>query len=174
MTRTQRNTTLTLLLLTAAIVGALVERTPSPSSQIPTDQALSGTVLTVADGDTMTLRVDGQKVKVRLQGIDCPERQQAYGQEAGDFIREQVQGEQVEVRKLGVDQYDRVLGEVFLNGENLNKELLREGLAWWYEKHARDRTDYRDLQDEAKREGRGLWSDPDAIPPWEFRWRERE
>ncbi|MCA9437921.1 MAG: thermonuclease family protein [Candidatus Omnitrophica bacterium] len=174
MTQTQRNTTLTLLLLTAAIVGALVERTPSPSSQIPTDQALSGTVLTVADGDTMTLRVDGQKVKVRLQGIDCPERQQAYGQEAGDFIREQVQGEQVEVRKLGVDQYDRVLGEVFLNGENLNKELLREGLAWWYEKHARDRTDYRDLQDEAKREGRGLWSDPDAIPPWEFRWKERE
>ncbi|MCA9426456.1 MAG: thermonuclease family protein [Candidatus Omnitrophica bacterium] len=174
MTRTQRNTTLTLLLLTAAIVGALVERTPSPSSQIPTDQALSGTVLTVADGDTMTLRVDGQKVKVRLQGIDCPERQQAYGQEAGDFIRDQVQGKQVEVRKLGVDQYDRVLGEVFLNGENLNKELLREGLAWWYEKHARDRTDYRDLQDEAKREGRGLWSDPDAIPPWEFRWRERE
>ncbi|MCA9445049.1 MAG: hypothetical protein KC964_29950, partial [Candidatus Omnitrophica bacterium] len=82
MTQTQRNTTLTLLLLTAAIVGALVERTPSPSSQIPTDQALSGTVLTVADGDTMTLRVDGQKVKVRLQGIDCPERQQAYGQEA--------------------------------------------------------------------------------------------
>ena len=82
--------------------------------------------------------------------------------------------EQVEVRKLGVDQYDRVLGEVFLNGKNLNKELLREGLAWWYEKHARDRTDYCDLQDEAKREGRGLWSDPDAIPPWEFRWKERE
>ena len=174
MTRTQRNTTLTLLLLTAAIVGALVERTPSPSSKAPTDQTFSGTVLTVADGDTMTLQVDGQKVKVRLQGIDCPERQQAYGQEAGDFIRDQVQGKQVEVRKLGVDQYDRVLGEVFLNGKNLNKELLREGLAWWYEKHARDRTDYRDLQDEAKREGRGLWSDPDAIPPWEFRWRERE
>jgi len=109
------------------------------------------------------------RVKVRLQGIDCPEREQPFGREAGDFVRDLVGDKKVRVRELGKDQYDRVLGEVFIDDLNLNKELLRNGYAWWYERHARDRLDYRNLEREAREAERGLWSDPEAIPPWEFR-----
>ncbi|MCA9438724.1 MAG: thermonuclease family protein, partial [Candidatus Omnitrophica bacterium] len=160
MRKTWRNTLLTLLTLVVAILVALFGDSPQPVTQAPTHtkDRLVGRVLTVADGDTLTLDSDGQRVKVRLQGIDCPERDQPFGNEAGGFVRDLVEGKRIEVISLGKDQYDRVLGEVFIDDRNLNQELLRNGFAWWYKKHAKDRNDYRDLQAEARENGRGLWS----------------
>lgn len=158
-------------ILFVAGILAMLDRSPeAPQSASPARVGdLTGRVLTVADGDTMTLEVDGERVKIRLQGIDCPEREQPFGKEAGDFVRAKTNGREVEIRSLGKDQYDRVLGEAFVEGENLNLELIRQGLAWWYERHARNRTDYRDAQSEARREKRGIWSDPEPTPPWQFR-----
>ncbi len=159
------------IIIVAGLLSFFNRNSPEILDQPKNDPTsdLTGQVLTVADGDTITLRVDGDRVKVRIQGIDCPERDQPFGKEAGDFVKDLVLNREVEVKSLGKDQYDRVLGEVSIDGKNLNKELLKNGYAWWYERHARDRTDYRDLQEEAREANRGLWSDPEAIPPWEFR-----
>jgi endonuclease YncB( thermonuclease family) len=166
----------TILAILATLLIAFFRQPDSDPSDRTTgsESTLHGKVLSVADGDTFTLQVEDRKIKVRLQGIDCPERDQAFGKQAGDFIRDRVGGERVEVRKLGVDPYDRVLGEVFFENDNLNKELLKNGFAWWYEQHAPDRSDYRELQREARAEKRGLWSDVHAIAPWEFRKNRRE
>ena len=136
-------------------------------------QRLHGKVTRVADGDTITLWADGKKTKVRLQGIDCPEQDQLFGKQASHFLRDLILNREVEVQPLGQDSYGRVLGEVFYSGKNLNKELLKQGYAWWYQTYAKDRRDYRDLEQEARNAKRGLWSDPQAIPPWEFRKNKR-
>ncbi|MCA9417874.1 MAG: hypothetical protein KC917_16470, partial [Candidatus Omnitrophica bacterium] len=88
--RSLKRLVLAVVILVSSIVALFTTSPDQNQDSVAPEDRFSGQVLTVADGDTMTLRVDGQKVKVRLQGIDCPERQQAYGQEAGDFIRDQV------------------------------------------------------------------------------------
>jgi micrococcal nuclease len=135
---------------------------------------LTGTVVSVHDGDTITLLQGKTQYKIRLDGIDCPELGQAFGNNARQFTSDMVFQKKVNVYYSSKDRYRRYLGTVMdREGKNLNRELLKAGLAWHY-KHYSDDVILAGLESKARRAKLGLWADPGAIPPWEFREQARE
>lgn len=111
----------------------------------------------------------GRGEKVRLYGIDCPEKGQAFGNKAKQFTSKMVFGKEVKVKTHGCDRYGRILGDVFTpDGKSLNQELVRAGFAWWFRRYSDD-ANLKRLEAEAKANKRGLWADPHAMPPWEWR-----
>ena len=129
---------------------------------------LSGTVVAVHDGDTISVRALDATTRVRLYGIDCPEYRQPFSARARQFTSTMVFKREVTVRPEGTDQYDRLLGRVFVDGVELNEALVRNGLAWHYEIRVSDRA-----LAEAERYARaakvGIWSQPNPVPPWQWR-----
>jgi endonuclease YncB( thermonuclease family) len=135
---------------------------------------LTGKVVGIADGDTLTLLVDKTQIKVRLEGIDTPERGQPFGRKAGQALAKKVFGKAVQVDDFGKDRYGRTLGIVRLGKRNINLELVREGWAWRYRKYAPKNKELATAEAAARKAKRGLWADAKPIPPWEWRQRERE
>jgi micrococcal nuclease len=126
-------------------------------------------VVRVADGDTLELAAaDGAPFRVRLQGVDCPELSQPYGDEALRFTISHVRGHQVHLTGLGTDQFGRVLGVVEVNGENLNHTLVGAGYAWCFRRYAED-PELPKLEAAARQARRGLWAQAKPEPPWEYR-----
>jgi endonuclease YncB( thermonuclease family) len=112
----------------------------------------------------------GRAERVRLYGIDCPEKAQPWGTRARQFTGDLAFGQTVTVRVRDIDRYGRVVGEVMLpDGRSLNRELVRAGLAWWYRQFAKHDGELERVESEAQRARRGLWSDPRAMAPWEWR-----
>ena len=132
-------------------------------------EEFTGKVVSVSQGDILTLLHKGKPERVRLHGIDCPERRQAFGKEAKRFTSSFIYGKTVVVRVVGLDHSGLVIGEVSLSdGRVLNQELLKAGLAWW-DRTASDAPSLGDLEAEAREAKRGLWDDPNPIPPWKWR-----
>ncbi|MFM9052963.1 MAG: thermonuclease family protein [Bacteroidota bacterium] len=131
---------------------------------------LLGRVIKVADGDTITILIEGRiQEKIRFTGIDCPEKNQAFGSQAKTFTSDRCFGKNVRIAYESKDRYGRILGIVYLpDGKNLNKELLRAGLAWHY-KQFDDSQDLAKLEVDARVAKRGLWSDAHPVAPWDFR-----
>jgi endonuclease YncB( thermonuclease family) len=136
---------------------------------------LAGRVVGVSDGDTITV-LDGarQQHRIRLQGIDAPESKQAFGNVAKRGLSDLVFGQTVEVRFDKEDRYGRILGVVFLGGQDMNLAMVSRGLAWHYKSYQRDqapldRQRYALAEDQARQAGIGLWRDPQPTPPWDFR-----
>jgi micrococcal nuclease len=126
-------------------------------------------VVGVSDGDTIKVMYQGHAERVRLYGIDCPEKGQAFGNRAKQFTSKMVFGKNVLVKTHGCDKYGRILGDVFTpDGRSLNQELVRAGYAWWFRRYSNDRNLER-LEEEARSAKRGLWADLNAVPPWEWR-----
>lgn len=130
---------------------------------------IGGKVVGVADGDTFTLLTKNNKpIKIRLHGIDCPEKGQDFGNVAKDYTSNIIFGKLVTVTITDTDRYGRVIGVVKLSGRTLNEDLIRNGLAWHYCKY--DSSIYwHFLQDSARKMKVGLWSDDGAIEPWVHR-----
>jgi micrococcal nuclease len=129
----------------------------------------SGEVIGVIDGDTIDVFHDGKSERVRLQGIDAPEKGQAFGKASKQTASELAFGEDVAVVEHGRDKYGRTLGEVILpDDRSLSREMVRKGHAWQYRKYSNDGELAR-LEGEARHSRRGLWKDDDAVPPWEYR-----
>lgn len=138
-------------------------------------EQFSGKVVGVSDGDTIKILRLGRQVRVRLSGIDCPEKRQAFGNRAKRYTSDLVFAKVVTVKVIDVDRYKRIVGEVILeDGTNLNRALVRAGLAWWYRHYARNDEKLERLEKIARKNKRGLWADPDPVPPWEFRKRRRK
>lgn len=133
-------------------------------------ETITGKVVAIADGDTITILRDETPVKVRLHGIDTPEKAQDFGTAAKSYTGDLCFSKVVTVVVTDTDRYGRKVGLVVLeDGRVLNHELVAAGLAHWYADYApRDET-LRRLQDEAMAAKRGLWSRPDAITPQDFR-----
>jgi len=128
-----------------------------------------GKVKAVDDGDTIIVLHDGLDEHIRFNGIDAPEKTQAYGKKAKEFTAAVTLGKEVTIIEHGKDKHGRTIGDVLLpDGSNVNRQLVKEGLAWWYWKHSQDKS-LRDLEDEARDEKRGLWRERNPIPPWVFR-----
>jgi endonuclease YncB( thermonuclease family) len=109
-------------------------------------------------------------MKVRLHGVDMPEKAQAFGTRARQFASELAFQKTVTVRVRDTDRYGRLVAEVILpDGRSLNHELVRAGMAWWYRQYARSDATLAQLEAAAKAAKRGLWSDPHAVAPWEWR-----
>jgi len=130
-----------------------------------------GLVVAIVDGDTLTvLNEDFQQVKVRLAEIDAPEKRQPFGARSRQSLGDLCHEKRAEVRVIDVDRYKRIVGRVTCAGVDANAEQVRRGLAWVYDRYAKDKTLYR-LQDEARGAGRGLWADRAPVAPWD--WRKR-
>ena len=132
----------------------------------------SGRVVGISDGDTIKVMHNGAAEKIRLYGIDCPEKGQPFGTKAKQFTSQLVFGKEVTVKDYGLDnnRFKRTLGEIVLpDGRVVNEELLRAGLAWWYRKYVPNRVDLAAIEEEARTAKRGLWVDPDPVPPWCWR-----
>lgn len=133
---------------------------------------LKGKVVAVIDGDTIGILCQEVEYRIRLEGIDCPELRQPFGRKAKKFTSNHVFGKMVTVLVKEKDKYGRSVGTVLYgNGRNLNNELVKAGLAWWYRHYSDDET-LRKLEEEAHKARRGLWSQSGAIPPWEERHKE--
>jgi endonuclease YncB( thermonuclease family) len=139
--------------------------------------AWSGMVVGVTDGDTIKVMGSHNKqVKIRLYGIDCPEGGQAFSKRAKQFTSKMVYGEIVEVEPVDVDRYGRTVALVTVFKRLVNEELVNAGFAWVYTRYC-DRPiceRWKVLEYEAREAKRGLWADPNAIPPWEFRKKRRK
>jgi endonuclease YncB( thermonuclease family) len=134
-----------------------------------TGQDFAGKIVAVKDGDTIEVMHEGKAERIRLEGIDCPEHGQPFGTKAETFTSQLAFGKEVTVKTAGKDRYGRTLGEVILpDGKSLNKELVANGLAWWYKAYSSNQELMR-LESEARSARRGLWMDYSPTPPWEWR-----
>jgi micrococcal nuclease len=128
-----------------------------------------GKCVGISDGDTIRVMHGRREIKIRLYGIDCPEMGQDFGAKARRFTSEMVFEKIVTIEEMDYDQYGRLVGWVRVDGESLNKELLKAGLAWWYTYYAPRDIELKELEAKAREAKIGLWSHPNPIPPWEFR-----
>ncbi|WP_029904234.1 thermonuclease family protein [Prevotella sp. 10(H)] len=138
------------------------------------DEYLTGKVVKVADGDTFTLLTNSnEKIRIRLYGIDAPENGQDYGSKSRQYLNDLCYGKQVRVQKIDTDHYGRTLGVVFVDGINVNEELVRQGLAWYYREYADD--PFLEALELSARDKRiNIWSMKNPVPPHEFRRNKRK
>ncbi len=135
----------------------------------------SGKVVAVADGDTISVMQDGKAVKIRLYGIDSPEKGQPFGTRAKELAGHLAFGKEVKVEVVDTDHYGRMVARVFLpDGRQLNQVMVQEGLAWWYKQYARKDSILAELEAKARKAKVGIWSHQDPIAPWEWRKRLRD
>ena len=134
-----------------------------------------GTVVAVADGDTLTL-LDASRTqhRIRLDGIDAPERTQPYGQRARQSLAALAHGRAARADCPKVDRYGRAVCRVYVDGVDVGLEQIRRGYAWHYVKYAHeqravDRELYARAETDARSASAGLWSFSDPIPPWDYR-----
>jgi endonuclease YncB( thermonuclease family) len=139
---------------------------------------VSGKVVYIADGDTLTIKtVDKLTYKVRLQGIDAPEKAQAFGNKSKQALAECARGKEAMIENQESDQYGRLLGKVWVDGSDCNLRQLKLGMAWHYKHYAREQTQadrliYAAAEQTARDEKRGLWADANPTAPWDFRQQE--
>jgi endonuclease YncB( thermonuclease family) len=132
--------------------------------------AFASSVTRILDGDTIEVLHNNRPERIRLSGIDCPEKGQAYGMKAKQATSDLVFGKDVTLETHGTDKYGRTIADVSLpDGIHVNLELVRNGWCWWYQKYAPDNVILAELQRRARRSGLGLWADPNPVPPWEWR-----
>ena len=119
------------------------------------------------------LLVGTDQTKVRLWGIDCPEKSQAFGQVAKTALSNLVFGKDIDVESRGTDRYGRTLGWIVSNGREVNLEMVKTGMAWWYRQYAPKATELAAAEQKARAAKVGLWADADPVPPWDFRYNKR-
>lgn len=136
---------------------------------------LEGRVVGVSDGDTITiLATTNTQHKIRLAGIDAPEKKQPFGNVSKKSLSDLVFGKQVAVDYSKQDRYGRFVGKVLIDGSDVNLEQVKHGFAWFYKKYQNelildDRLDYLHAHEAAGVARVGLWVDRNPVPPWEFR-----
>lgn len=134
-----------------------------------TAAATTGNVVRVIDGDTLIMLTDGNnQVRVRLSEIDAPEQGQAFGQKSKQALTKLCAGKQAVLRATDKDRYGRTLARVYCNGLDANSEMVKLGMAWVYDRYAKDATLYT-YQDAAKAGRAGLWADQNPVQPWVYR-----
>lgn len=141
----------------------------------PATNSATGKVVSIADGDTFTyLTPDNQQVKVRLFGIDCPEKKQDFGTVARQKLSELVFGQAVKVVQKDKDRYGRTVAIVYnAKGMNVNEQMLAEGMAWHYTQYDKNPR-WNELEKAARAQRKGLWASPNPTPPWLWRKASRE
>ena len=134
--------------------------------------AVVGKVVKVVDGDTLHVYSNKKNHKIRLSGIDAPERGQAYGKRAKEHLEFLVAGKQVIAIVESKDRYGRYVASVKVQSKDVCAEMLSAGYAWHYKQYDNNKY-YDELQREAKKAKRGLWLDKKPQAPWEYRKEQR-
>ena len=131
---------------------------------------IKGKVVAVTDGDTITVldEMDKGNFKIRLDKIDAPEKNQAFGNKAKQFLSSLIFGKQVSIRYKAVDRYGRILGVIYCDGAEINLVMVQNGYAWHYSYY--DKTPaYIQAEKQARADKKGLWADPNPVNPYKFR-----
>lgn len=130
---------------------------------------ISVKVVQITDGDTVGV-IDAEKnyFKVRLSGIDAPERKQAFSDKSKEALAGKVFEKELILKESGKDRYGRTLGVLLLDGRNINREMVAEGWAWQFVRYDKS-AELRTAEDSAKQKRIGLWADPAPIAPWDYR-----
>ena len=138
-------------------------------------EVIAGRIVGISDGDTVTL-LDANKrqYKIRLTGIDAPEKKMPFGQRSKEHLSDLVFSKDVQVETEKLDRYGRTLGKILLDRQDINLAMVNAGLAWHYKKYQQeqsrsDRLLYAHAEEQARLQRIGLWRDPNPAPPWEWR-----
>lgn len=136
---------------------------------------LAGRIVGISDGDTVTLLDANQRqYKIRLTGIDAPEKKMPFGQRSKEQLSDLIFSKDVQVETEKLDRYGRTLGKILLDRNDINLAMINAGLAWHYKKYQKDqsRSDrllYAHAEEQARQQRIGLWRDPGPTPPWDWR-----
>lgn len=142
-------------------------------------ETLLGRVIAIADGDTLTiLDAANQSHKIRLAGIDSPEKKQAFGLRAKTNLSSLAFGKSASADCRKRDRYQRQICVVRVAGQDVGLAQIRTGLAWWYRQYAREQTAlermaYEQAEMDARARRLGLWADKEPLPPWDWRHQKR-
>lgn len=163
--------------LRVCVVLAVAAWSAAPQSPRPADpgrsaRVVEGRVVGITDGDTLTLLVGREPVRIRLAQIDAPEKKQPYGNAARQALSALAFGKQARVEVVDTDRYGRTVGEVFVDGVHVNQEMVRQGYAWAYTRYSRSLAIV-EIEDEARAAERGLWSLPAEQREAPWLWRHR-
>jgi endonuclease YncB( thermonuclease family) len=183
--KTKRLKTLILTATISALTGLIYLLSHSPywktekpgpaPREIISETAITGRVVGVSDGDTITvLDASNRQHKIRLDGIDAPESRQAFGTRSKQSLSELVFGQTVTVTGSKSDRYGRTVGNVAVNGQDAGLIQVERGMAWYYRQYGGDlgrerALDYERAEDRARADRRGLWVDARPVEPWEYR-----
>ena len=157
------------------MLGRFVAFMLAGMAALPCHADISGEVVAIQDGDTLTV-LDELNVqhRIRLTGIDAPEKRQSLGQKSKEALSDCAFGKQVFVEGDKFDRYQRLLGKVLVEGEDCNLKQIRLGMAWHYKKYERsqppvDRVRYARMELAARQDKVGLWAEAQSVAPWDFR-----
>jgi len=128
-------------------------------------ETFTAQVIGVTDGDTIKVLVNQQPIKIRLHGIDAPERSQAYGRAATQHLKA-ILCNPVTVEARTQDRYGRTIAILYCDGKDINAAMVQGGYAWAYQRYS---LEYVSQEESARKARRGLWQDKHAIPPWQYR-----
>jgi micrococcal nuclease len=162
----RRNSCVGNVLVLCALAGVVV--LGWPPHHVQANATFVGTVVAVQDGDTISVMRDGRAERVRVDGIDAPERGQDFGKRAKQLLSNLVFGKIVDVEVRDTDRYGRTVGRVTVDGHDAGLDMVRAGLAWHYIRYSNDPLLAR-AEREARAAHRGLWVQPAPLAPWEFR-----
>jgi endonuclease YncB( thermonuclease family) len=138
-------------------------------------QTITGKIVSVSDGDTVTLLDSSNtQYKIRLAGVDSPEKKQAYGNKSKENLSNLVFGKTVDAECSKKDRYQRLICKIIVDGIDANLQQIKDGFAWHYkayqkEQSATDRQVYADAEEVAREARKGLWVEAEPQAPWEFR-----
>ena len=151
--------------VTSVAPALMAVPTPPATSQYDVSCRIVG----VTDGDTATcLTADKQQIKIRMDQIDAPEIGQDFGSASKRALSDMIYGKEVELDTKEQDKYGRTVAEIYVDGQNVNKMMVALGMAWAYREYMRD-AEYETLETQARRQSQGLWSQPNAIYPSDYR-----
>ena len=143
-------------------------------------ETLTERIVGVSDGDTLTL-LDAEHVphKIRVAGIDAPEKKQDFGEKSKSHLSALAYNRQAQADCRKIDRYRRNVCVVFVSGKDIGLEQIKGGMAWWYQQYAREQTrqersDYEHAEFQAKLHRDGLWNSKSPTPPWEWRHDRRQ
>ena len=163
---------LSLLLIFSSTIGAV-------ASAEPNEEPVSVRIVSIVDGDTLVIQGSRlESVRLRLIGIDAPEKAQPHGKQARERLLELALGQEGQLIRAGQDRYGRVLGVISVGGVDLAADLLSQGLAWYYRPCSGRRfvaacENYRKAEERARHQQIGIWADRYREAPWEWRYRQR-
>ena len=156
-------------ILLAVVFALLIQRIDAAAWQ--------GVVVKVLDGDSIEIKRNGTVHTVRLYGIDTPEYKQAYSNKAKQLTKRLVDRQKVSVLEKDIDRYGRIVALVVSSGKLVNRELVREGLAWYYSKYCLAQPlcgELKSLERKARKEGRGLWRDENPVSPMDWKRQQKK
>lgn len=128
-------------------------------------------VISIKDGDTVVVLLgDNSQKTLRLAEVDCPESGQPFGKNAKEFTSSQIFGKEIMFIETETDRYGRNIAKIYYSSDlkYLSAEIIKAGFGWWYFRYSTDIA-LKQFQQNAQNKELGLWSDKDAIAPWDWR-----